>query len=151
MARVELVTEVRAPAERCFDLARDLDLHVRSMSASAEQAVGGRTTGLIGLGEQVTWRARHFGIVHHHTSRITAFDRPRHFRDSMVAGRFRKFEHDHFFQAGDGVTQMRDVLEFESRLGVLGALVDRLVLVGYLTRLLKKRNVVIKTAAETQR
>ena len=37
-------------------------------------AVGGRTSGLIGLGEEVTWRARHFGVTQHLTSKITAFD-----------------------------------------------------------------------------
>jgi ligand-binding SRPBCC domain-containing protein len=104
--------------------------------------------GLIGLGEEVTWRARHFGVVHHHTSRITAFDRPSHFRDSMVRGRFKTFEHDHLFQAVGGATLMRDVLLFESPLGILGRLVDRLVLAKYLTRLLEERNRFIRVEAE---
>ena len=98
MARIELQTRIAVSIDRCFDLARDLDLHVRSMESSGEKAVAGRTSGLIGLGEEVTWRARHFGIVHEHCSRITAFDRPRHFRDRMVQGRFKSFEHDHFFE-----------------------------------------------------
>jgi ligand-binding SRPBCC domain-containing protein len=118
------------------------------MAHSGEEAVGGRTTGLIGLGEEVTWRARHFGVTHHHTSRITVFDRPSHFRDAMVAGRFRSFEHDHFFEAFDGGTRMRDVLLFESPLGVLGRCVDTLVLASYLKRLLEERNRVIQAAAE---
>ena len=148
MNRIELATDIRAPREVCFDLARDLDLHLRSMARSGEQAVAGRTTGLIGLGEEVTWRARHFGIHHHHTSRITAFDRPSYFRDSMVAGRFKTFEHDHIFEAVDGGTRMRDILLFESPLGILGRCVDRLVLARYLTRLLEERNRVIRAAAE---
>ena len=36
MARLELVTLIRAPAQRCFDLSRDIDLHVRSMTHSGE-------------------------------------------------------------------------------------------------------------------
>ena len=32
--------------------------------------------------------ARHFGITQELTSRITAFDRPRHFRDEMEKGAF---------------------------------------------------------------
>jgi ligand-binding SRPBCC domain-containing protein len=146
--RVELTTVVHAPREICFDLARDLDLHLRSMAHTGEQAVAGRRSGLIGPGEQVTWRARHFGIVHYHTSRITAFDRPSYFRDSMVAGRFRTFEHDHFFEAGDGFTRMRDLLAFESPLGMLGRVVDRLVLAPYLTRMLEQRGRMIRAEAE---
>ena len=148
MTRIELATRILAPREVCFDLARDLDLHLRSMSHSGEQAVSGRTTGLIGLGEDVTWRARHFGVLHHHTSRITAFDRPSYFRDSMVAGRFKSFEHDHMFDDVDGATRMRDILVFESPLGILGRCVDRLVLAKYLTRLLEERNRVIRAEAE---
>ena len=148
MTRIELVTDIRATQEQCFDLARDLDLHVRSMSRAGEQAVAGRTSGLICMGEEVTWRARHFGVVHHHTSRITAFDRPAHFRDIMVSGRFKTFEHDHLFETAGDLTRMRDIVIFESPFGPLGRLVDRLVLAPYLTRLLKERNRVIRTEAE---
>ena len=31
MTRIELTTEIQAPRERCFDLARDLDLHLRNI------------------------------------------------------------------------------------------------------------------------
>lgn len=148
VTRIELTTDIRAPREVCFDLARDLDLHVRTMSRSGEQAVAGRTSGLIGLGEEVTWRARHFGVVHHHTSRITAFDRPSHFRDSMVRGRFKMFEHDHFFDVVSGGTRMRDVLSFESPLGLLGRCVDYLALARYLGHLLEERNRMIRGEAE---
>jgi ligand-binding SRPBCC domain-containing protein len=146
--RIELVTTIRASRQVCFDSARSLDLHLRSLAHTGEHIVGGRTSGLIELGEEVTWQARHFGLVHRHTARITAFDAPAHFRDSMVRGRFRVFEHDHFFTDVAGGTEMRDVLEFASPCGWLGRAVDRLVLRGYLTRLLQRRNQVVRAAAE---
>ena len=118
------------------------------MAHTGEQAIAGRTSGLIGAGEEVTWRARHFEIHHQHTSRITAFDRPRHFRDSMVRGRFVAFEHDHFFEPTGQGTRMRDVVEFASPLGPLGRVVDRLLLGRYLERLLRRRNEGIKREAE---
>jgi ligand-binding SRPBCC domain-containing protein len=150
VARLELVTTIRAAAQRCFDLSRDIDLHIRSMTHSGETAVAGRTSGLIGMGEEVTWRARHFGVMHEHCSRITAFEPPGHFRDSMVRGRFRLFEHDHFFvESQPAVTVMRDVIQFASPLGPLGAIVDVLVLRAYLRNLIEARNAVIKKAAES--
>ncbi|MFY9341310.1 MAG: SRPBCC family protein [Planctomycetota bacterium] len=146
--RIELVTRIQAPPAVCFDAARSLDLHVQSLAHTGERAVAGRTSGLIELGEEVTWRARHFGVVLHHTSRITAMTPPSHFRDSMVRGAFARFEHDHFFVAANGGTEMRDVLEFASPCGLLGSLVDRCVLRRYLTRLLERRNAVVRAAAE---
>jgi ligand-binding SRPBCC domain-containing protein len=148
--RIELETRVKAPVERCFDLARDLDLHARTMKHTGETAVAGVTSGLIGGGEEVTWRARHFGLWHEHRSRIEAFDRPRHFRDIMVEGRFATFAHDHEFEATQDGTLMRDVLMFRSPFGVIGRFVDWLVLTRYLTKLLKERNAAIAAAAESE-
>jgi hypothetical protein len=42
---------VAAPPDLCFSLTRDLDLHLRSMAHTGEQAVAGRISGLIGWGE----------------------------------------------------------------------------------------------------
>jgi ligand-binding SRPBCC domain-containing protein len=152
MRRLEFAITIAAPAERCFDLARSIELHMESATGSGEQAVAGRTSGLIGMNEEVTWRARHFGVWQHFTSRITAFDRPRHFRDTMVRGAFRFFEHDHFFTPlPDHRTTMRDVLVFESPLGPLGRMVDRFILAGYLSRFLVARNRIIQQAAESDR
>src|SRR6516225_2070064 len=114
MATIVLTTLIHAPPERCFDLSRSVDLHVASTRETGERAVGEATSGLLGLGEEVTWSARHFGVRQTLTSRITALDRPRHFRDSMVRGAFRRFDHDHFFAARGEDTEMQDVFDFES-------------------------------------
>ena len=148
MAKIELVTCIKAAPECCFDLARDLDLHQRSLTHTGERAIAGRTSGLIEMGEEVTWRAKHFGFSHLQTARITAFERPTHFRDSMSQGRFRLFVHDHYFEGTNSGNCMRDVLEFRSPLGPLGVLVDVLVLKHYLRRLLTTRNELIQKAAE---
>jgi len=149
MPQIEIVTDIRASPEQCFDLSRDLDLHLQSMAHTSERAVAGRTTGLIEMGERVTWRGRHFGFVHEHTSQITAFDRPKHFRDEMVRGRFERFVHDHYFEPTTYGTRMRDVLRFASPLGVLGRVVDAVILTRYLARLLQKRHAIVQQVAES--
>ncbi|SRR5216684_5614049 len=148
MPVITILTTVRASMERCFDASRDLDLHLQSMEQTGERAVAGTMAGLIELGEQVTWEARHFGIRQRFTSRITAFDRPRYFQDSMVKGAFHSFVHDHYFEPCPDGTIMRDVLTFHSPLGPLGALVDRLVMSRYLRNLLTKRNETLKAIIE---
>jgi ligand-binding SRPBCC domain-containing protein len=154
MPVIELTTFILAPADRVFDLARSVDLHLASTADSGERAVAGVTSGLLGPGEQVTWRAKHFGFWQHLTSRITAYDRPRHFRDSMIRGAFRRLDHDHYFDAADPAgsrTRMRDVFDFTSPLGQVGILADRLFLTRHMRELLLQRNQAIKEAAETAR
>jgi ligand-binding SRPBCC domain-containing protein len=148
MTTITIVTTIRATPERCFDASRDLDLHLESMGHTGERAVAGKTSGLIELGEQVTWEGRHFGIRQRFTSAITKYDRPRHFQDSMLRGAFRSFIHDHYFEPCEEGTRMTDVLEFRSPFGVVGAIVDRVVMTAYLTRMLTKRNEIVKAALE---
>ncbi len=62
MPLIELETRIEAPVERVFDLARSIDAHILSVRHTGENAVAGRTSGLIELDESVTWEAMHFGI-----------------------------------------------------------------------------------------
>ena len=141
---------IEAPPERCFDLSRSVELHTHSTGATGERAVGGVTSGLLALGQEVTWRARHLGVWQTLTSRITAYDRPRHFRDSMVRGAFARFDHDHYFEPhGTHGTVMRDVFDYAAPLGPLGRVAERLFLTWYMRRFLERRNREIRTAAES--
>ena len=146
---IDVAVAIAAPVERVFDLARSIDFHVVSAGASEERPIAGRTSGLIELGETVTWSARHFGIRQTLTVRITEFDRPRRFRDSMVAGAFRSFDHDHLFETKDGSTLMRDVFRYEAPLGLLGRFASALVVERHMRRFLVERGLAIKAAAES--
>jgi ligand-binding SRPBCC domain-containing protein len=148
MPLIELETIVRAPVERCFDLARSIDLHMVSAGKTAETAIAGRLSGLIEANETVTWRARHLGLRQELTVRITAFDRPHHFQDVMIKGAFASMRHDHHFKARDGATVMLDRFDYRSPLGPLGALADRLFLEGYMRRFLTDRARIVKETAE---
>ena len=121
-----------------------------STAQTGERAIAGVTSGLMGLGNEVTWRARHLGIWQHLTSRITAFERPRHFRDSMVRGAFRRFDHDHFFAQQGEITVMRDVFDFQSPFDILGRIADRVFLIAYMRHFLLTRCMLIKNVAETE-
>ena len=148
MPKIELTTRINAPIEKVFDLARSIDLHMESTKQTGEQAIAGKTSGLIGLGETVTWRAKHFGIWQTLTSKIAEFNRLNLFVDEMVKGAFKSFRHEHRFIASGNQTIMKDVFEFESPLGILGRFFNWLVLTRHMTKLLNKRNRVIMEAAE---
>jgi ligand-binding SRPBCC domain-containing protein len=147
---IQLETRIAAPARRCFFLALSIDLHVQSTAGTRERAVAGVTTGLIGNGESVTLQGRHFGLMLRHTSKITQYEPPTFFQDVMTAGRFKSFEHDHRFREQDGETVMKDELRFSAPFGVLGFMVESLVLRKYLTRFLLERNKLLKQVAESE-
>ncbi|AEU39163.1 SRPBCC family protein [Granulicella mallensis] len=149
MQVIQIETRIAAPPERCFLLSLSIDLHLSSTEQTRERAVAGVTHGLIGLGETVTWRGRHFGFMLAHETQITKYDCPHYFQDVMVRGVFRSFEHDHFFEStNEERTLMRDKLYFAAPLGPLGWLAETLVLRRYLTDFLVQRNETIRQVAE---
>ncbi len=143
----ECETAAAAPVQRMFDLARSIDAHVDSMSSTGEKAIDGTTTGLIGLGDHVTWSARHFGVRWRLTSRITAMTEPTSFTDEQVRGPFTRFRHVHEFVADGPGTRMIDHVEFEAPFGPLGLLAERLVLRRHLQRLIAHRGAALARAA----
>jgi ligand-binding SRPBCC domain-containing protein len=152
MPIIKLETQINAPIERVFDLSRSIDLHTRSASRSNEKAVAGRTSGLIGPGETVTWEATHLYVRQNLTSKIVAYDRPHHFRDSMQKGAFARLDHDYFFErTEEEKTLMKDVFDYDSPLWFLGYIADMLFLENYMREFLLERNKMIKEIAEDDR
>lgn len=151
MPTIELTTEINATIDICFDLSRSIDLHTISTAHTNEQAIDGKTNGLINLHETVTWQATHFGIRQQLTSKITAFERPYYFTDEQVTGIFKSLIHQHSFEKVGNKVVMKDVFEFHSPFGMIGKLFNHLVLANYLKKLLLKRNQIIKEFAETEK
>src|SRR4051812_34956823 len=150
MVRLEEVTVIEAPIGRCFDLARSVEAHLAGNVHSGESALatGGVCSGLIGMGERVTWRAKHLGVWQRLTSEITAMDRPHYFQDAMVRGIFRFMRHEHYFRClAPKTTEMTDVFCFAAPLPVLGWLAEVTLLRSYMQGLLRERNTVLKQIA----
>ncbi len=148
MPKIEIHTYIEANKQICFDLARNIDFHQESLKHSNEKAISGKTSGLIGLGESVTWEAKHFGFTQILTSKITEFESPNYFVDEMVSGAFKSFRHLHIFQQKRKQTLMIDEFYFQSSFGFLGKLANRLFLEKYIINLLKIRNQLLKEVAE---
>ena len=152
MVKLEEVTLIHAPIDRCFDLSRSVEVHLAGNVHFDEKAValGGVTSGLIGLGERVTWRARHLGVRQKLTTEITAMARPAYFQDTMIRGAFRWMQHDHYFRSvSRSETEMTDIFCFSAPLGILGRLAELAVLRRYMRALLRERNAVVRAIAES--
>jgi ligand-binding SRPBCC domain-containing protein len=151
MPIIKLHTEINAQIEIVFDLSRSIDLHKISTEHTNERAIAGKTSGLIELGESVTWRAKHFGVYQNLTAKITAYNRPNYFVDEMVSGAFARFKHEHHFEQREEVTLMTDVFDYTSPLGILGRLADKILLEKYMTEFLIQRNRIMKEFAESDK
>ncbi|NIG52562.1 SRPBCC family protein [Chitinophaga sp. Cy-1792] len=151
MPTIHLTTVIHAPRERVFDLSRSITLHKKSMEHTREEPIKGKTSGLISLGESVTWQARHLGKLRQLTTKITQMSAIEHFCDEMTEGDFTSMKHDHFFKEIENGTVMIDLMEFGTPYGWLGRMVERFYLLQYMTKLLSLRNDTIKEYAETDK
>jgi len=113
MSSIVLITPIKASPQIVFDLSRSIDSHKMSTAHTYEEAIAGVTTGLISLGEQVTWRAKHFGFYQTLTSKITAFEPYTYFVDEMVEGAFKP---EHIFKETAYGTQLKDIFDYIAKL-----------------------------------
>jgi ligand-binding SRPBCC domain-containing protein len=148
MPTIIVETIIQTSIERCFDLARDIGLHCETVAYTNERAVAGITSGLISLGQSVTFEATHLGIRQRLSSRIVEFERPHLFVDEMIKGAFASMKHIHEFTVIENGTLMRDTLMWASPLGILGRIADRIVIERHMRNFLLRRNAKLKEVAE---
>jgi ligand-binding SRPBCC domain-containing protein len=148
MARFQLETIIAAPIELCFNLARNIDVHLAAATGRGQRAIAGTTSGLIGLGETVTWEGRYLLLRRQMTSRIVLFDFPNMFADEMQCGAFHHWRHTHRFTQFRGVTTMHDDVDFASPFGLIGYMTDVLFMRNYMRKLLLGHNGFLKNLAE---
>jgi len=149
MPEIVLETLINADAETCFDLMRDIRLHTETTATTNEKAVAGVIDGQIGLGQTVTFEGKHLGFRQRLTVRVIEFERPHLFVDEMTEGNFKSFKHIHEFIPHSEGTLMRDALIWTSPFGILGRVVDKLLLERHLRHLVSGRNAMLKKIAES--
>lgn len=138
---------IQAPIERCFLLSTHLAIVQEELNM---RPVRGKTEGFVAAGDTVRWRGWKFGLPQFHESLIEAYDPPRFFRDRMLAGRFRTFEHDHALEdLGNQTTRLSDEVRFSLPFGSLGDLAGAYFLVPHIHRLMRGRFQRLKRIAET--
>lgn len=140
--------DIEAPLVKCFDLARNVEIHTATTTNTNEKAVAGITTGLLQLEDSVTWEATHFGMKQRLTAKIINMNMPHTFTDVMIRGAFHSFTHTHEFSEYDKGTVMKDTFSYRAPLGVLGKLADKLFLERYMKNFISSRALQLKKIAE---
>lgn len=140
---------VNAPIERCFLLSTNLELVKRSLKMQLVASGSSKTSGLIVGGDRMLWRGWIFGLPQMHETLITKYERPDFFQDSMERGRFKRFQHDHFFVEVGGRTLLNDKVRFSLPFGSLTRPLGKFLLMPYISRLLRQRLELVKRVAES--
>ena len=138
---------VQAPLERCFLLSTNVDLVAETLHM---RPLSGKSTGYVVAGDTILWAGWKFGLPQMHETRITGYEHPVFFQDTMGRGRFKSFQHDHSFVEIDGHTLLQDKVRFSLPGGWLGAKVAQHVMVPYISRMVRKRFYLLKHLAEGQ-
>jgi ligand-binding SRPBCC domain-containing protein len=149
MSVIFLETEINAKPEICYKLSLNVDLHQISTSKTGEHIVDGVKSGIMKLGDFVTWKAKHFWVWQTLSTKITEEYPFLYFSDQMIEGAFKSMKHEHYFIEKKHTTIMKDVFIFTSPLGVLGKVFNFLILENYMKKFLVERNQTIKAVAES--
>lgn len=148
MTTIKLLTQIKAPIDKCFDVARDIKIHELSTKDTNERAIAGKTSGICELNDEITWEATHFYIRQRLTVKITQLNQPTFFEDIMLKGAFKSMRHEHHFKQVDKDTEMTDIFIYEVPFGLLGHWFDQLILKTYMTKFLMTRNEIIREVSE---
>jgi len=148
MPTIHLTTFIEAPANRVFDLSRNIEVHKESMKKYGEEAAGGVKFGLLEKDDVVIWKAKHLFKNRYLKMKVSALKKPDHFTDEQIEGDFKFMKHEHYFKPCDNGTIMIDLFHYEVPYGSFGKMVDKVYLKKYMTRLLELRNRTIKDIAE---
>lgn len=148
MTKINLTTHINSTIEKCFDLSRDIDIHLQSASKTHEKVYAGRKSGLCELGDEITWEAVHFGIRQKLSIKITQMENYVFFEDTMTKGAFNSMRHEHYFESHGSSCIMRDIFYYEVPYSIFGIIFDKIILKKYMTKFLIERNQTIKKAAE---
>ncbi len=138
---------INAPIDRCFLLATNVELVGRTLGM---KPIEGKTSGLLAVDDRLLWAGWKFGVPQMHESLISQYERPAFFQDTMERGRFKRYQHDHYFYEMDERTVLNDKIRFTMPLGILGRMVGKFILVPYLSKRLRRRLVLLKRVAESR-
>lgn len=148
MQVIEVETIIKASIERCFDLCLNVDLHQESAKHTGEKIIAGIDQGVLKLGDEVTWKAKHFGVWQELSVKIVELKYPVYFCDEMQKGAFKSMKHEHYFYDEMNKTIMKDIFKYEVPYGIFGKVFDSAVLYNHMVKFLKDRCEFIKRYAE---
>jgi ligand-binding SRPBCC domain-containing protein len=151
MSKIHLTTFIKAPADRVFDLSRNITIFRKALQSRKEKISSGAAGNLVSSGETITLHARHLGKTRMMTARVMEIKKPLTFIEEQVKGDLKSYRHERHFKEIDNGTIMIDLLEFEGPRDMLGNFFSQFYLKKYLQKIILERNELIRQFAETEK
>src|ERR1700748_2773475 len=137
-------TFIHAHIDRCFLLSTSIELAGQTYGM---KPIEGKLNGLFVAEDRLVWAGWKFGFSQMHEPHVTRYEPPSFFQDTMGRGRFKRYQHDHYFYEMNDRTVLNDKIRFTMPLGFVGRLVAQFVLVPYLSKRLRRRLALLKRVA----
>jgi ligand-binding SRPBCC domain-containing protein len=151
MAGIHLTTFIEAPIERVFDLTRNLAVYKYVFNSRKEKFSSPAGASLLSKGETVSIIAKHLGKERLSTLKVTTLERPLLLVEEQIKGDLLSYRHEHHFKPIDNGTIVIDLIQFGAPRDFVGHYLGKLYLKNYLEELMRKRNEVIRSYAETEK
>ena len=151
MPRIHLTTFIAAPVERVFDLSRNLTLYKLIFQNRKEVFSSGAASNLLAKGETVSIVSKLAGKSRMSIIRVMDMQRPLSFTEEQVKGDLDIYRHEHHFKSIENGTIVIDLVDFGSTRDMLGKLFGKFYLKKYLEELLRRRNEMVRTYAESEK
>jgi ligand-binding SRPBCC domain-containing protein len=151
MPRIHLTTFIAAPVERVFDLSRNLTLYKLIFQSRKENFSSGAASNLLAKGETVSVVSKLAGKSRMSMIKVMDMQRPLLFTEEQVKGDLRNYRHEHHFKPIQNGTIVIDLVDFDSAKDMIGRMFGKLYLRKYLEELLRKRNEMVRSYAETEK
>ena len=123
---LERTTRVSAPLPAVFDFFSNPRNLARLTPPSMRFRVIEAPDRRLRAGDRMRYTIRLFGFPVRWTTRITSWEAGRSFYDVQESGPYREWKHTHSFAAIPEGVEMRDRVEYELPLGILGRLAHAL-------------------------
>lgn len=151
MSIINQTTFIAAPAERVFDLARNVSLRKQVFLANDIMISGEKTTGFLQGGETLTLQFKLLFKQRSWKLKVVNINKPDLYVEEQVEGFLKSFRHEHYFKPCENGSFLIDQINYELKNGVAGVVADKLVYQNYLLKLLEIKNSSIKQTAESGR
>jgi ligand-binding SRPBCC domain-containing protein len=143
-------THIAAPLQRVFLLSCSIEiveLELGMHPVAGKEST--RTEGLVTRGDRIRWEGWQLGFWNYHVSLISAYQPCTFLQDTMIAGRFHFFQHNHEFIETGGHVLLKDTIRFSMPFGFAGRLVGRYMLAPHIAGLMRRRFALLKQIAES--
>lgn len=145
MHRIVAETWINAPLEETWNFFSDPKNLLKLTPAEMKMRVKGEIPDKMYAGMTISYTVSPlFGIPLSWTSKINQVVEGHYFTDDMIEGPFAVWHHQHFFEEQGGGTLVKDIVDYKAPLGILGRLVQPILVKPRVEDIFKHRESIIK-------